>query len=70
MSSRQLISHRLFVEAAGQDRREAPRPEREESRPGRLPGLATAVPLELIEAAAALPSESMPLRVSLEAETV
>jgi hypothetical protein len=66
MSSLPLISHHLFVEAASQDGKVPPQREREKRSSVLLKGIATALPLELLDASEPLPTESArPLRPSI-----
>jgi hypothetical protein len=61
MSSLSLISNHLFIEAAGrQDNRR--KPARDEKPANLLDGIATAIPLELLEATEPIPADTTPLR--------
>ena len=65
MSSLPLISHHLFVEAASQESPKQPRPTRSEKPSVVLRGIATALPLELLDPNESLPAEATrPLRAS------
>lgn len=55
MSSFPLISHHLFVEAAAGKDRPTRKPERASPPPVTLKGIATTLPLELLEAMQPLP---------------
>ncbi len=56
MSSLPLISHHLFVEAAAGKDRVPRKPERSAQPPVTLKGIATSLPLELLEAVQPLPA--------------
>jgi hypothetical protein len=65
MSSLPLISHHLFVEAVGQEETPKPRPARQERTSVLLKGIATALPLELLDPSEPLAAENArPLRTT------
>jgi hypothetical protein len=64
MSSLPRISHHLFVEAVGHQE-PRPKPVRLEKPAPLLQGIATAIPLELLESAEPTPAGAAPLRAEV-----
>jgi len=67
MSSLPLISHHLFVQAVGHEERAPREATRERKPPMTLKGIATALPLELLDSVNELPPAARKLRASLSA---
>ena len=66
MSSLPLISHHLFVEAASQEEKAPRQRGRDKKSSVLLSGIATALPLELLDPGEPLPPETArPLRTSI-----